>query len=613
MALDTPPRGTPTGTPDQPPIRNAAINDLLHEFRPVRRVGPVQPWRNTEDLAELARARGFSAAEIDVTTHIYEEKRRRCKRLAQPPGDEPIGREVTPKVDSGSPHVPVPDPVYQLHDLLEGLKPPASAGNFSVPRSVVMEARRLVASIAKDAAHREEMSRVQKYLEEMTRQLRTLLGDTDAGSLPAAAMQREHGGLWVDDTQSKPVRDHQPQPQMAPTLPPSPPASTRPSLPPPSPLPMSTTQQPDRLPACMPDRTPAPPPCDDTGTSCAHSCHPPPVPDSRPTRTWPTRPANRPPAPTPRSDAGPLLTLPQPACSEEQVRTWSRPASAPPALHWPHTHYEPPMGLPAGGLNTRMNTNSRRNLQPRTALPVRAQGGADTTAQIATDSPVQPHARARRLRKNHTTRRRSWEERHARLVMRFAGDPPDIAQRMSPLEMRDRINRALAHTKARVRGVTFTRAGNIAIIPLAPSTAAEIARYHDTFEGHVAHGRPTDSLVFEMDGPWPSIVAHNVCVTTGQETADIWEVEHMLCKELGGWNPCLQEGAVKDVRVLCRAEDIMAEPRRAIRISFTSDEWCQRALREGICAYGEQLRLSAYRSAGWKGKMRVRSSTASGC
>jgi hypothetical protein len=246
-------------------------------------------------------------AESEVVTHIYDRKKSKFEWLDQPLGIKPVGRKVTPKVDSGSPHVPVPNPIYQLHELLEGLKLPipAMAGNFSVPRSVVMEARHLVVSIAKDTAHREEMSRVQKYLEEMTRQIGTLLGDKDAGSLPATAMQHKHRGLQVDDTQSKSVHDH--QPQMAPTLPLSPPAFTRPSLPPPLPSPMLTTQ-PDRLPACTPEHTPPPPPCTATGMSCAHSYHPPPLTDSRPTQTWPTRPATSQPAPMLVSNAGPLLT-----------------------------------------------------------------------------------------------------------------------------------------------------------------------------------------------------------------------------------------------------------------------------------------------------------------
>jgi hypothetical protein len=123
---------------------------------------------------------------------------------------------------------------------------------------------------------------------------------------------------------------------------------------------------------------------------------------------------------------------------------------------------------------------------------------------------------------------------------------------MSPLEMRDTINGTLEHTKVRVSGAVFTRAGNIAITPMAPSTAAELVRYADCFGEHIAHGIPPSARFFEMDGPWPSLVLQNVRMPTGEEMGDVWMVEQALCEELGMWNPCLQDG-VKDVRVLCQA------------------------------------------------------------
>jgi hypothetical protein len=160
--------------------------------------------------------------------------------------------------------------------------------------------------------------------------------------------------------------------------------------------------------------------------------------------------------------------------------------------------------------------------------------------------------------------------------------------------MRNTINGALAHTKIRVSGAVFTRAGNIAVTPMAPSTAAELMRYADCFGEHIAHGVSPSTLSFEMDGPWPSLVLHDVHMPTGEDMNDVWMVEQALCEELGMWNTCLQ-GGVKDVRVLCQGGDILAKPRRSVRISFASDEGREKAIREGICAYGDQLRLSPYK------------------
>ena len=49
------------------------------------------------------------------------------------------------------------------------------------------------------------------------------------------------------------------------------------------------------------------------------------------------------------------------------------------------------------------------------------------------------------------------------------------------------------------------------------------------------------------------------------------------------------------MRVLCQAGDILAKPRSSVRISFASDEGREKAIQEGICAYGDQLRLSPYK------------------
>jgi hypothetical protein len=164
---------------------------------------------------------------------------------------------------------------------------------------------------------------------------------------------------------------------------------------------------------------------------------------------------------------------------------------------------------------------------------------------------------------------------------------------MAALTMRDNINSALASMRIRVRGASFTRAGNIAITPLAPCTVADLARHADIIKECVAHGEPPESVVVESDGPWHSIVALNVRVP--KVSQDVWLVEQAVCEELAAWNPLLQHG-VKNVQLMCKPEDVFKEDKRAIRISFNTRDDAVYALQQGIFVYGEHCRVTPYRT-----------------
>jgi hypothetical protein len=157
--------------------------------------------------------------------------------------------------------------------------------------------------------------------------------------------------------------------------------------------------------------------------------------------------------------------------------------------------------------------------------------------------------------------------------------------------MRDQINEKLAGTHIKVSGAQFTRAGNVAVTPLAPCTAMDMLRYTDVIGGCVAHRQRPSSLVVEADDPWPSVVVRGVQILRGE---DVWEVEQALCEELGRWNPVLQTG-VKEVRVMRKTEDTSKGGRGTMRIAFKTVEGKEQALRGGICAFGERCWASQYR------------------
>ena len=58
--------------------------------------------------------------------------------------------------------------------------------------------------------------------------------------------------------------------------------------------------------------------------------------------------------------------------------------------------------------------------------------------------------------------------------MRFGEAPPNVAERMSPQEMRDVMNLELKETGVVVSGAQFTRAGNIALTPMAPHGVSDL-------------------------------------------------------------------------------------------------------------------------------------------
>jgi hypothetical protein len=165
---------------------------------------------------------------------------------------------------------------------------------------------------------------------------------------------------------------------------------------------------------------------------------------------------------------------------------------------------------------------------------------------------------------------------------------------MLPLVMREVVNSTLKGANLTVRAVTFTRAGNIAIAPLAPSLAADILELTDILWGHLSHGQPPQSMVPEVNEPWPGLVVHGVHLPKGGTTEDIWTVEQRACEELGAWNPQLQD-TVKNVRVMCRPEEIPTKTYTSVLIAFSSRQSAELAAREGIYMYGERCKVSTYR------------------
>jgi hypothetical protein len=206
-------------------------------------------------------------------------------------------------------------------------------------------------------------------------------------------------------------------------------------------------------------------------------------------------------------------------------------------------------------------------------------------------------AQAQLAQRHRGGRRTMRSEEAARIIVRFTDCMPERRSRMDPRIMRDKVNRVLAHTRTRVGGVQFTRAGNIVITPVAPSTVEELLQHTDAVKECLAHGQSSNTLVVETDAAWPSVVVKNVRMPKGES---VWDIEEELCKELGEWNPCVRQG-VKEVRVMCRLGEIRGKVRGSVRIAFASREGRERAWAEGICAFGERCQMVRYRSGAQEG------------
>ena len=151
---------------------------------------------------------------------------------------------------------------------------------------------------------------------------------------------------------------------------------------------------------------------------------------------------------------------------------------------------------------------------------------------------------------------------------------------MDPCVLRDTINDGLNGMHARVSGAQYTRAGNIAVTPLAPCTVLELLGHAEQIGRCASHGMKGVALVVELDEPWPSIVARGVRIPPGE---DVWVAEQTLCKELGAWNPVLGMG-MKDVRVMHSSMDVHGQKRGSVRMAFATMEGWEQALAKGLYA-----------------------------
>jgi hypothetical protein len=86
--------------------------------------------------------------------------------------------------------------------------------------------------------------------------------------------------------------------------------------------------------------------------------------------------------------------------------------------------------------------------------------------------------------------------------MRFVNDdPPPMNERQSPREMRDAVNEVLQRRGAgvHIRGVEFTRQGNIAITPQDSDMTTRMLHHTHAIQEVLADGRYLEEVVFEED------------------------------------------------------------------------------------------------------------------
>ncbi len=154
-------------------------------------------------------------------------------------------------------------------------------------------------------------------------------------------------------------------------------------------------------------------------------------------------------------------------------------------------------------------------------------------------------------------------------------------------------------------GANVTRSGNIVIHTKAPHTTAlqvqQILQLHENNDVGLSgrlipgfscptHYRPE----VELDIPWHGLVIHDIPAQPllesyrgDENTNSLWDV---VKEQIG-----LPGTNFRDLRVLCRDEDMENKDRLSIRIMLDDPRICEHLCRDKTYLFGTQCRVSRYR------------------
>lgn len=198
--------------------------------------------------------------------------------------------------------------------------------------------------------------------------------------------------------------------------------------------------------------------------------------------------------------------------------------------------------------------------------------------------------------------------RASRIIVRVSG-PPLEKQKDNLIDFFRHLQAALSSYSLSIRGVEFTRSGNLAIAAAAPTTAEQLLtqedlithclRKHTSFSG--------GSIALELDGPWSSVVLHKVPLR------HLAAVDREGVLDFSGWEErltkgCEESGGVPGFSAACQrlrpltkgisleglwdsgTEDV------SIRVDLSDSELPEQLVLRGAVLGGLYCRVSRYRS-----------------
>ncbi|KLO09157.1 hypothetical protein SCHPADRAFT_943835 [Schizopora paradoxa] len=197
--------------------------------------------------------------------------------------------------------------------------------------------------------------------------------------------------------------------------------------------------------------------------------------------------------------------------------------------------------------------------------------------------------------------------RSSRIIVRLSG-PPIERHETTLMDFYDKLQRSLSSPVGpHLRGVDFTRSGNIAIAVAAPTTAEQLLTQEDTIL-HILRRTTgfSGSITLELDGSWCGLVLHNVPVRLLADEDEAGEVS------FGSWETRLVQGieessGVRNVQASCRRfraltregslSDLSEKDIWTVSIRVDLSSWALAELlqQQGLYFQGVYCRVSQYR------------------
>lgn len=155
------------------------------------------------------------------------------------------------------------------------------------------------------------------------------------------------------------------------------------------------------------------------------------------------------------------------------------------------------------------------------------------------------------------------------------------------------IQDALHGQQERIAGVNWTKRQSLAIHAAAPFSAAALQVRSSMFIPglRALFGADCDPVV-ELDTPWTGVLLRNVpgdalrnALANGTDTVP---------REIARQNNVLME-EIKDVRVLCNADELRSKDSLSVRIMISSERTAAQLLREGTFLVSAFCRTAPYR------------------